>query len=225
MKPFTLGSVFVLVFMMSNLGFCEEESGIGSISEELKAAPKPPGPPACLPGYVWRQAGPNDHVCVRPQTRSQTADDNRQGPTRRNPAGGPYGSDTCLQGYVWREAFAGDHVCVSPATRSQAADDNSQAAARVRLGKMLLSNGDPGLAINAWGGAKHGTVLRLYRGCLPSNPDCTWTYLNGMLISDSDATLAINAWGGQAMAPCCVYIAVASQAILTVRGDITTVCL
>ncbi len=62
--------------------------------------------------------------------------------------------------------------------------------------KMLVSDRDPSLAINAWGGAKHGTVLRLHNQCQPSNPDCTWTYSKGMLISDRDPSLAINAWGG-----------------------------
>ena len=30
----------------------------------------------CIQGYVWRQARPQDHVCVTPQTRAQTAKDN-----------------------------------------------------------------------------------------------------------------------------------------------------
>jgi len=42
-------------------------------------------------------------------------------------------------------------------------------------GTMILSNTDPGLAINAWGGAQHGTVLRLHNGCRPNLPDCTWS--------------------------------------------------
>ena len=85
----------------------------------------------CLQGFVWREAGPQDYVCVTPNVRSQAASDNRQASARRNPNGGPYGPDTCLQGYVWREAFANDHVCVTPDVRSQAADDNSQAVSRV----------------------------------------------------------------------------------------------
>jgi len=85
----------------------------------------------CLQGFVWRQAGPNDYVCVTPDTRSEAAYDNSQANARRNPNGGPYGPDTCLQGYVWREAFPNDHVCVIPSVRSQAAYDNSQAVYRV----------------------------------------------------------------------------------------------
>lgn len=84
-------------------------------------------PGYCHVGYVWREAGPSDYVCVTPATRSQAAYDNSQRYNRVDPNGGPYGPDTCLQGYVWREAFSGDHVCVTPATRSQAAYDNAHA--------------------------------------------------------------------------------------------------
>ncbi|HMB29005.1 MAG TPA: hypothetical protein VKS99_12925 [Blastocatellia bacterium] len=94
------------------------------------------GPDTCKQGYVWREAHPDDHVCVTPQTRSRTAQDNRQAASRRNPKGGPYGPDTCKQGYVWREAFPRDHVCVLPETRAQAAKDNRLAASR-RAGSRI----------------------------------------------------------------------------------------
>jgi hypothetical protein len=68
--------------------------------------------------------------------------------------------------------------------------------ASLSTGKMISSNKNPGLAINAWDGAQHGTVLCLHNSCVSSNPDCTWTYRNGMLISDKDPSLAINAWDG-----------------------------
>ncbi len=84
-------------------------------------------PGYCHIGYVWRDAGADDHICVSPETRTQAAYDNSQRSNRVDPNGGPYGPDTCLQGYVWRDAFSNDHVCVSPATRAQAAYDNSQA--------------------------------------------------------------------------------------------------
>jgi len=67
---------------------------------------------------------------VTPQTRSQTAADNRMAASRRSPSGGPYGPSTCKQGYVWREAFPGDLVCVPPQTRAQAAEDNRLANSR-----------------------------------------------------------------------------------------------
>lgn len=88
------------------------------------------GPDTCRQGYVWREAVPNDHVCVTPKTRSQTAYDNSQTAARIQPGGGAYGSFTCRQGYVWREAVPNDYVCVIPKTRSQAAYDNSQAQNR-----------------------------------------------------------------------------------------------
>jgi hypothetical protein len=88
------------------------------------------GPDTCRQGHVWRDAFPGDHVCVIPETRTQSAYDNSQANARRQPGGGPYGPDTCRQGYVWREARPDDHVCVTPDVRSLAASDNSQAAAR-----------------------------------------------------------------------------------------------
>ena len=88
------------------------------------------GPGTCAQGYVWREAVPNDRVCVVPQVRDQTSSDNAQAGARRSPNGGPYGADTCLSGFVWRDAFSGDHVCVTPQTRTQAAQDNGSAAAR-----------------------------------------------------------------------------------------------
>lgn len=87
-----------------------------------------PGPVACLPGYVWREAVPNDYVCVTPATRSQTAYDNSQKALRLRPIHARFYG--CVQGYVWRDAAPVDFVCVTPATNSQAAYDNSQAAYR-----------------------------------------------------------------------------------------------
>ena len=85
----------------------------------------------CVSGYVWREANPNDRVCVTPATRAQAASDNAQAAARRQPGGGPYGPNTCRQGYVWREAYRGDVVCVTPEVRSATARDNAQASARV----------------------------------------------------------------------------------------------
>jgi hypothetical protein len=96
------------------------------------AEPLPYGPDTCIQGFVWREGNPNDHVCVTPDVRSQTARDNQLAASRRAPNGGPYGPDTCLQGYVWRDAFEGDHVCVTPDTRTEAANDNAAAASRMQ---------------------------------------------------------------------------------------------
>ncbi len=80
---------------------------------------------ACKPGFLWREAGPTDHVCVTAATRAQTAYDNAQAAAHRNP-----GSDACVPGYVWRDAFPNDRVCVTPSVRLQAAEDNRQASSR-----------------------------------------------------------------------------------------------
>jgi hypothetical protein len=100
------------------------------------------GPLTCLDGYVWRQATPQDHVCVTPEVRAQTARDNALAPTRRSATPGTFGPDLCAPGYVWREALAGDHVCVTPATWHQVHDDNLTAglrrnALRVKIGSYL----------------------------------------------------------------------------------------
>lgn len=90
----------------------------------------------CLQGFVWREASPTDRVCVTPQTRTLTAQENALAPSRRSPSGGPYGPNTCLQGYVWREAYPGDVVCVTGDRRAAAASDNAQAAARLNPARL-----------------------------------------------------------------------------------------
>ena len=97
------------------------------------ADPLPDGPDTCIQGFVWREARPNDHVCVTPDVRSQTAQENQLADGRRDPNGGPYGPDTCLQGYVWRHAFEDDHVCVTPDVRTEAANDNAAANSRMAV--------------------------------------------------------------------------------------------
>jgi hypothetical protein len=94
------------------------------------ASPLPYGPDTCRPGFVWREAVPDDHVCVPPATRDAVRDQNRQADRNRSPTGGEYGPDTCAFGLVWRDAFPGDHVCVTGEQRALAAQDNAQAAAR-----------------------------------------------------------------------------------------------
>jgi hypothetical protein len=84
----------------------------------------------CRQGFVWREAYPDDHVCVTPGIRAQTAQDNRQAASRRSPTDRAYGPDTCRQGFVWREVRPDDHTCVTPETRAQVAEDNRDAANR-----------------------------------------------------------------------------------------------
>jgi hypothetical protein len=87
---------------------------------------------ACIEGFVWREAGPNDRVCVTPESRYLAALENNQAGARRNPNGGPYGPDTCLQGYVWRDGFANDHTCVTVERRTIAAQENAMGPSRYR---------------------------------------------------------------------------------------------
>jgi hypothetical protein len=101
----------------------------------VTTAPKPntTDPNICKQGYVWREATPDDVVCVTPQIRTRTRRENSQASLRREPNGGSYGADTCKQGFVWREATSGDRVCVVPRIRAEAAEDNKRAGAR-RIG-------------------------------------------------------------------------------------------
>lgn len=91
------------------------------------------GPDTCMQGFVWREAGPEDHVCV-PVTpvdvREETRIENDRADELRSPTGGDFGPDTCKPGFVWREAFSDDRVCVTPESRTRAATDNSLAGSR-----------------------------------------------------------------------------------------------
>ncbi|MDT5196922.1 MAG: hypothetical protein QOH20_3676, partial [Mycobacterium sp.] len=92
-------------------------AALGALGAPATAAadPLPYGPDTCIQGFVWREAGPGDIVCVTPAVRSSTAQQNQAAGQNREPDGGAYGPDTCKQGFVWREAFGGDVVCVTVA--------------------------------------------------------------------------------------------------------------
>ncbi|MEE2690677.1 MAG: trypsin-like serine protease [Pseudomonadota bacterium] len=79
--------------------------------------------PRCKSGFVWREARPGDYVCVTPESRARTANENAQAASRRNP-NGAYGPNTCVSGYVWREAYDGDVVCVTPEVRALVKEEN-----------------------------------------------------------------------------------------------------
>ncbi|HYO12635.1 MAG TPA: toll/interleukin-1 receptor domain-containing protein [Thermoanaerobaculia bacterium] len=127
----------------------QEANGPQAENDSALAEQQPAyGPDTCKRGFVWREARPMDHVCVTPETRRQTVEDNLQAEARRDPAGGAYGLDTCLPGYVWRAAFEDDRVCVTPETRDQVLSDNSKASERrmrpvVRWTKSLLKSRKP----------------------------------------------------------------------------------
>ena len=85
---------------------------------------------ACKSGFVWREARPDDLVCVTPESRTRVAQENRTAASRVQPGGGSFGPNTCLSGFVWREAFDGDVVCVTPEVRTLVREENSVAASR-----------------------------------------------------------------------------------------------
>ena len=93
------------------------------------ADPLPYGPDTCIQGYVWREARDGDTVCVTPEVRTRTAQENATRSAHKDP-NGAYGPESCAQGFVWREAFDGDTVCVTPEIRSQTKADNSAAQSR-----------------------------------------------------------------------------------------------
>lgn len=84
-------------------------------------------PERCIVGFVWREAGPNDRVCVTAARRTQVSAENDKANDTRDPNGGAFGPNTCIKGYVWREAFANDLVCVVPSSRTQAQTENDEA--------------------------------------------------------------------------------------------------
>jgi hypothetical protein len=61
------------------------ENGAADSRREPNGGPY--GPDTCKQGYVWREAIPNDRVCVTPEARSQAAEDNQRGTERRVPKG------------------------------------------------------------------------------------------------------------------------------------------
>lgn len=84
----------------------------------------PYGPNTCVQGLVWREARAGDAVCVRPDDRTRTAQENANAAGRVDPKGA-YGPQSCRQGFVWRQAFDGDTACVTPDTRRENLDWNA----------------------------------------------------------------------------------------------------
>lgn len=78
---------------------------------------------------MWREARVGDLVCVTPEARTRTAEENKRAASRRDP-NGAYGPQSCVIGYVWRESFEGDTVCVTPETRTLVRTENQLAPSR-----------------------------------------------------------------------------------------------
>lgn len=99
--------------------------GATAVAGAPLVAADPPAP-ACKPGFVWRAARPGDAVCVTPEVRDKTAQQNAVAAQNVQPGGG----NVCKSGFVWRNAYPGDAVCVTPDVRDQAVADNAAAASR-----------------------------------------------------------------------------------------------
>lgn len=82
----------------------------------------------CKPGYVERNAGHSDQVCVSAQSRERAQQENAR--TVMLWGAGSYGPRTCAMGFVWREAFVGDLVCVRDDIRTLVKQENQLAASR-----------------------------------------------------------------------------------------------
>jgi len=79
------------------------------------------------------EADDSDHVCVTPDIRTQTAEDNAVACLPHQPSGGPYGPKTCLDGYVWLKRFLGTKSVLYRQPR-QATADNAAASSRIAHG-------------------------------------------------------------------------------------------
>jgi hypothetical protein len=107
----------------------ETATATASPTESPTPTPTPTLPPdACAPGYTWRLAVPNDHVCTTPEVAAQVAADNAAATSRWT--NGDFGPHTCVSGYVWRVAFEGDDVCVTGDQRTMAGFDNAATVSR-----------------------------------------------------------------------------------------------
>jgi hypothetical protein len=69
----------------------------------------------CPPGFVWRNAGPKDWLCVDGLEARRIAQENQQ--ASANAADASDGRPACRAGLVRREAFKSDIVCVEPLRR------------------------------------------------------------------------------------------------------------
>ncbi|MEM9494557.1 MAG: hypothetical protein AAGA09_01035 [Pseudomonadota bacterium] len=107
----------------------------------------------CVEGLVWREAGPNDYVCVTPAMRTQVQRENELAARRRRP-----GSENCRTGFVWREAFEGDKVCVTPQRRAETQGQNASAG---RVGDGIEGGQSLKVRTNARFGA-YGELFALH---------------------------------------------------------------
>jgi hypothetical protein len=179
------------------------------------------GPYTCANGLVWREAVPNDLVCVNSAWRQKTRDENAIGPSRRQPGGGAYGPDTCRQGYVWRETRPTDHVCVPPRSRSDNRRSNKNAHTGYARPEQLPSNSTSARWDNeqllvhpphlAYYGLEPGKPLRTFgsygmvygaRGATPRR--CRNAYDRFMIVLAVDEVTGLVSNAGRVNAPLCM---------------------
>ena len=100
------------------------------------------------------------------------------------------GAKLVTKSYNHNDLLALDHRMIR-------CNDGAWVVAPSPVGKKLHSMKHLKLNINAWGGAKQGTTLRLHGSCPASNPDCKWVFLpDGRIASATNRNLYIHAWGG-----------------------------
>jgi hypothetical protein len=102
----------------------------------LTAASLPAQEP-CRPGAVWREAFYGDWVCVPPETRDDTREENLDAQERVAPH--PDGPEGCRSDSAWRNAFPGDRVCIARDARRQVRDDNAAAPSRTGVFRSGLN--------------------------------------------------------------------------------------
>ena len=62
---------------------------------------------------------------------------------------------------------------------------------------FIVSNRNPQLALNAYGGARHNAPVKLHNGCDFNNLDCLWALnSDGMIVSVRNPFLGLNALNG-----------------------------
>ena len=75
----------------------------------------------CPPGFVWRNAGKQDWLCVDPGEARRVALENRYAAASWVQGSG---ADACRTGLVRRDAFKDDPVCVEPGRRDRVREMN-----------------------------------------------------------------------------------------------------
>jgi hypothetical protein len=83
---------------------------------------------------------------------------------------------------------------------------------------MIVSDTDPSLAWNAYGGATDGADITLVNNCRPNNTDCTWTIRgDGLIVSNTNLNLAV--WANNTGIRLGDPLKLSSRCLVMVQGD------